>query len=149
MLSSPSRGRAEGWWRLRSWPLRSRCPPPGSWSQWGTSRPCRRTQSPRLRWPRTCRGGRVIPGVSGDLERRTEEKSELTESWCRSGSEVPCRNAQPIQARPAIIWRTSRGFIVMMRDHSDLADREDGSPSPALHHHHAEDVAGDINQDAK
>ena len=37
----------------------------------------------------------------------------------------------------------------MMTDHPDLADREDRSPSPALHHHHAEDVAGDINQDAK
>ena len=37
----------------------------------------------------------------------------------------------------------------MMKDHSDLADGEDGSASPALHHNHAEHVAGNINQDTK
>ena len=37
----------------------------------------------------------------------------------------------------------------MMTDPPDLADGEDGPPAPALHHDHAEHVAGNINQYTK
>ena len=36
-----------------------------------------------------------------------------------------------------------------MTDDDDLAYGEDGSPTPALHHHHAEHVARNVNQDTK
>ena len=38
---------------------------------------------------------------------------------------------------------------MMMDSAADLANGEDGSPSPALHHNHAAHIAGNINQDTK
>ena len=36
-------------------------------------------------------------------------------------------------------------YLCRYGEGEDLAQREDGPPAPALHHHHAEHVAGDIN----
>ena len=147
--SRPWGGPAACWGCRPAWPPGSRCPPPGSWSQWGISPQCRRTRYPTQHWLRTCQSMTGPPDSMKIFVSMVNIILLFTERSCRFGSVVPWRNAHPMQATPATIWILVWHFDwhVLTQCHcSHLTKGEDGSPAPTLHHKHAKDVARNVNQ---